>query len=640
MRLGTIAGLHSNPSAAALAMTSSQFLIRLKRILTVTLLTLPVLSSPLVHAQTQLQGGGGATPIPQTPTDPTAQTGGPIRLRQSAGDLPANGAQPPMAAPATPVKPGEFEAFVELPRFGMDLVSELAVGAADFSPEVPADYLVQTGDEIGVAIWGSVDADLRLTVDRSGRVTIPRVGAVMVAGVRYEDLQATLSRRVGQVFKGFELSASLGRLRGVRVFITGFAQRPGAYTVGGLSTVLSAVMKAGGPGMAGSFRQVELRRGGKLVTTLDLYDLILRGDRNADRVVLPDDVIHIQAVGPLAAVKGSVNKPAVYELKAGESLRDLIRMAGGFSALADRGRVTLQRLEDRNTNRVSSITLPQNETLDLKGGDIVQAFSAVDAVLSVERQNRRVRVEGEVAVPGEYLLPPGATLVDAVQAAGGLTRSAYLFGAQFSRESVRLAQAENYDRALRDLETDFARNSASKRVATVEEGANQAAQVAATSRLIERLRALKPNGRVVLQIAPGNPALPELLLEDQDRLMIPALPTSIGVFGSVFNAGNYLYSTGRSLDEYLRLAGGPTKGADEASIFVVRANGQVVSSRQNSGAFSRGNQIAGLLAQPGDTVYVPEELDKSSFLQSARDWTLLLFQLGVGSAGLKSALNF
>jgi protein involved in polysaccharide export with SLBB domain len=118
------------------------------------------------------------------------------------------------------------------------------------------------------------------------------------------------------------------------------------------------------------------------------------------------------------------------------------------------------------------------------------------------------------------------------------------------------------------------------------------------------------------------------------------MPTSIGVFGSVFNAGNYLFSAGRNLDEYLRLAGGPTKGADEAGVFVVRANGQVVSSRQNSGTFSRGNQIAGLLAQPGDTIYVPEELDRSSFLQSARDWTLLLFQLGVGSAGIKSALSF
>ncbi|MCO4095139.1 MAG: hypothetical protein HEQ37_17535 [Acidovorax sp.] len=130
-----------------------------------------------------------------------------------------------------------------------------------------------------------------------------------------------------------------------------------------------------------------------------------------------------------------------------------------------------------------------------------------------------------------------------------------------------------------------------------------------------------------------------LLVEDQDRLIVPAKPTSIGVFGSVFNTGNYLYQPGRTLDDYLRLAGGSTKGADEGSVFVVRANGQVVSSRQISGYFGRGNQIGNLSTEPGDTVFVSEEIDKSTFLQTAKDWTLLFYQLGLGAAGIKSALN-
>ena len=595
-------------------------------------------------AQAQTMPTGAATPA-----SPDSQTpvGGPIRLRQPAAD-PNNGTTTPQttAAPATapvvpltPPKPGEFEAYVELPRFGADLVNELPTGAPEYNPEIPADYLIQSGDEILVSIWGTVDADLRLVVDRGGRVSIPRVGPVMVAGLRYDELQPALARRAAQVFKNFELSAALGRLRGVRIFVTGFAQRPGAYVVNGLSTVMNAVMRAGGPGVAGSFRQIELRRGGKAVATLDFYDLIVRGDRSGDRVVQPDDVVHVQPVGPQVALRGSANKQAVFELKTGETLQDLIQMAGGFNTVADRSRVALERLDARNTTRVVQLPLPDNNTMVLGNGDIVRIFSAVDTALSVERQNRRVKVEGEVASPGEYLLPPGSTLADAVRAAGGLTRSAYVYGAQFNRESVRLAQAENYDRALRDLETEFVRNAASRRVSTAEDGATQTSQSAATSRLIERMRALKPSGRVVLQIPPGSTSMPELLLEDQDRLLIPSRPTSIGVFGSVFNAGNYLFIEGRNLDDYLRLAGGPTKGADESSVFVVRASGQVVSSRQKSGFFDRGNQIAGLVAEPGDTVYVPEELDKSTFLQTARDWTLLLFQLGVGAAGIKSALN-
>ena len=130
--------------------------------------------------------------------------------------------------------------------------------------------------------------------------------------------------------------------------------------------------------------------------------------------------------------------------------------------------------------------------------------------------------------------------------------------------------------------------------------------------------------------------LPDIVLEDGDRLIVPPKPTTVGVFGSVFNSGSYLYSAGRSLGDYLRLAGGPIKGADEGSAFVVRANGQVVSSRQQKSTwFSHPNQIAGISAEPGDTVFVPEELDKSTFVQSAKDWTQILYQLGIGLASFK-----
>ena len=124
--------------------------------------------------------------------------------------------------------------------------------------------------------------------------------------------------------------------------------------------------------------------------------------------------------------------------------------------------------------------------------------------------------------------------------------------------------------------------------------------------------------------------------------MIPPQPSAVGVFGSVFNAGSYLFQNTRTLGEYVKLAGGPTKGADEASLFVVRANGQVVSSRQNkTGWFSSDSVTLGLRALPGDSVFVPEEMDKITVMQLAKDWTLIFYQLGLGAAGIKAtgALN-
>lgn len=142
-----------------------------------------------------------------------------------------------------------------------------------------------------------------------------------------------------------------------------------------------------------------------------------------------------------------------------------------------------------------------------------------------------------------------------------------------------------------------------------------------------------------MQLTPTTEALPDLVLEDGDRLSVPVRPTTVGVFGSVFSVGSYLYTPGRTVDNYLRLAGGPTRGADQTSVFVIRANGAVNSSLQESGFLSRGNQIAGIVAEPGDTIFVPEELDKSTWTQRTKDWTQVIYHFGIGLAGLKCALR-
>lgn len=542
--------------------------------------------------------------------------------------------------PWTQPRPAEFESFARLPRYGHDMIASLAAGASDFTPIVPPDYIVRTGDEVQVTIWGSVDADLRLEVDRTGRIRIPRVGPVLVAGTRLVDLTPLLKQRVGQVFKGFELSVGLGQLRGVRVYVTGFVQTPGAYVVSSLSTAMNAVMRAGGPGDSGSYRSIELRRAGQPATRLDLYDLLVRGDRTRDLVLQPEDVVHVNAVGAQVGVRGSVNRQGIYELLQGETLGDALRMAGGFNAVADRHRVTLQRLEDRHAQRVVELKLPGNESASLADGDIVTAISAVEAAASVQRQNKRVVIEGEVARPGEYLLPPEASMREAIRAAGGITPSAYLYGTVFTRESVRRAQQQNYDRALRDFETQVLRTSGTQRVTTAEEAAAIAASSTANARLLEQLRALKPSGRIVLELTPGATELPDLVLESGDRLTIPARPNSVGVFGSVFSAGSFLYSESRTIGDYLGLAGGPTRGADQPAIFVVRANGTVANSLHSDGVFARGARIHGIVAEPGDTVFVPEELNKVTWVQGTKDWTQIVYQLGLGVAGIKSALGW
>jgi protein involved in polysaccharide export with SLBB domain len=266
----------------------------------------------------------------------------------------------------------------------------------------------------------------------------------------------------------------------------------------------------------------------------------------------------------------------------------------------------------------------------------VHVFSVITATLPQEVQYEHVRVEGEVAHPGDYILPPGSHVADALRAAGGMTGAAYPYGTEFSRESVRRQQQINYERALRDLETDMSKNQASQRVTSSEELASQNATASANARLLNRLREVRPTGRVVLQLPPDAKELPNLPLEDGDTLNIPNRASSVGIFGSVFNTGSFVYEPGHTTEQYLALAGGPTRGADKTSMFMLRANGSVISARQGSSFWHSSSDFSDAAVQPGDTIFVPEQVNKSTFVQDAKDWTQILYQFGLGLAGLKT----
>lgn len=565
------------------------------------------------------------------------------RERRELRDFAPGAAEQPLQLPRA-YRPGEFERYVQvrtndrtIRRFGADLVVEaIRTDEVDVAvpSAVPSDYVLAPGDEVVLTVWGSVEADLRLVVDRNGLIHVPRVGSIAVAGARNADVGALIQRQMARTFRNFELSVSLGQLRGVRVFVTGFATTPGAYSVSNLSTVSSVLFnKAGGPSASGSFRNIEVRRGGKVAAKLDLYDLLALGRQQGDELVRAGDVIHVGPAGPQVALVGSVNNQAVYELKPGETVADLLRMAGGLNAVAESSRLGIERLDSRSDKRVHELALPADGAVALLSGDIVRAFSAAASALPQERQHKRVQVSGEVLRPGEYILPPNSTLTDLVSAAGGLTSKAFLFGTEFSRESVRQTQQQNYDRMLRELEIEVSRRATAMAGKPLDVTATQDVS---NELVLERMRGVKPNGRVVLQLPLDARALPELALEDGDRLSIPASPSSIGVFGSVPNAGNYLYLNNRTVDDYLRLAGSPKRGADAEGVFVLRANGNVESALQNRNWLGGGDKFAGLPVLPGDTIVVPEDVNKMTRTQNLKDWAQIIYQFGLGLIAVKS----
>lgn len=248
--------------------------------------------------------------------------------------------------------PSEFEKFVAenlgkpLPVFG----SEFFDGApSTFAPvqntPVPAEYTLGPGDEVLIRGWGTIDVDYRATIDRNGLVTIPTIGPVVLGGVKAGDAEGVVQQVVNKMYKGVNLSVNFGQLRAITVYVVGQANRPGTYTVSSLSTLVTALFASGGPNANGSMRRVEVKRGGRVVATLDLYDFIAKGDRSGDIKLRDGDTIFIPAAAGFVALTGKVNTPAIYELRDSDTVQSMLDFAGGLPVIADPRRAYLERVE-------------------------------------------------------------------------------------------------------------------------------------------------------------------------------------------------------------------------------------------------------------------------------------------------------
>jgi protein involved in polysaccharide export with SLBB domain len=330
--------------------------------------------------------------------------------------------------PARPTKPEtEFEQMVAdsigrpLPLFGESLFVQ---APSTFSPvdfiQVPSDYIIGPGDELQIKIWGQVEANLRVIVDRSGQIYVPQVGEISVAGIHYGDLEPRLKSDISKIFKNFNVTASIGRLRSIQVIVVGDARYPGTYTISSLSTLVNAIFASGGPTPQGSLRHIQVRRDGATITDFDFYDLLIKGDKSKDVRLQPGDVLYIPHVGPLVAIAGSVNSPAIYEVKNDSTLSDLIDIAGDLSTVADTSKITVERLVDHQARKTLEFPYDaQSHVLPLKNGDIVRVFSIVP------RFEDTVTLRGNVANPGRYPWKPGMRVRDLIPDAQALLTRRY-----------------------------------------------------------------------------------------------------------------------------------------------------------------------------------------------------------------------
>ena len=340
--------------------------------------------------------------------------------------------------------------------------------AAQTGP-VDENYRLGSGDLLVLILTGEIEQAHSLDVNREGFIVIPQVGQVYVANLTLGQLQKVLHSRLNRVYSGIRrgttsFQISLGKLRNIQVFVVGDVVRPGAFQISGAGTVLTALYAAGGPTSSGSFRRVEVRRGRKLVDSLDIYDYFLHGINRSDIRLETGDVVFVPVHGGFAKLAGEVTRPAVYELRPGETLRDLIEFAGGFSPAAYQARVRIHRILPPDTRGPGGgARVVVDVGADQLAGGVAPAvpMSGGDSVtvLAVpERVRGYVTVKGNVWVEGRVGFTPGMKLSEALRVAGGPKPDVYLDRILVSRTNddstrvqLRSAFADSTGRITDDL---------------------------------------------------------------------------------------------------------------------------------------------------------------------------------------------
>ena len=632
----------------------------------------------------------------------------------------------------TAKRPGGSGESQSIRQFGYDLFTR---PPSTFAPvegvPVGPNYVIGPDDEIKIDVWGRVDGQWTVRVNRDGNISVPRIGVLGVTGLTFDELKELLRREFSKYYTGFEMNVSMGALRTIRVYVVGNAMHPGAYTVSSLATLVNGLIEAGGPSRTGSMRDIQVKRNGKTVVHFDLYDLLLKGDKTKDVRLMPEDVIFIPSIGSIAAMVGNVKNPAIYELRGETRLAELIRMAGGLTGFAFKGRVQLRRTEGQEFRTVFEgdlvdIDKSDEKNLVLRDWDIVTIFNVAEssnvarvtgavaspgefgivpgvttvsdvitkagkllyyasheaeitrvkvtqsgpvterftvniekALMGDPQENaalqtndyifvravpdwqlyRTVILSGEVRYPGTYTIMRGERLSSLIERAGGYTEYAYLRGAVFTRERVRELQQRNLEEMVTRLEREVLAQGATVTSTSPESVEARKTELQQKQAFIESLKKAKATGRLTVrldQLALLKGSDYDIELESGDALSVPMNNKVVNVVGAVMSNASLIYLEKASAKDYVRMAGGYSRYADTGNIYVLKVDG---SARRLSGGFfdwrSWGDQ-AGLggdvkRLEAGDTIVVPEKLERIAWLREIKDITLTLAQLATAA---------
>lgn len=317
----------------------------------------------------------------------------------------------------TAMKPQPFQ-IGKLTQFGYSFFKKSTAFAPVVDVPVGPDYIIGPGDILLLTAWGSLEGTFSLEVNRSGEITLPKVGAVRVWGVTFGKVPDVIRSAISSAFRNPQINVTMGKLRLIKVYIIGEVESPGDYNISALSTVINALAAAGGPTKNGTLRAIQVMRGGQVAETVDLYDFFLKGEKSRDIRLQSGDTVYVPIIGSVAGIGGNVKRPGIYELKNEKTLKYLIELGGGLNSSGYLNRIQLSRVEAHDKKIVADFNLePKLSGKDIEAltaGVAIQDLDVVKVFPIDFTVRDHVRLDGYVLRPGLYALKPGMRVKDLV----------------------------------------------------------------------------------------------------------------------------------------------------------------------------------------------------------------------------------
>jgi polysaccharide biosynthesis/export protein len=511
--------------------------------------------------------------------------------------------------------------------YGYDLFrfSPSTFAPANIVP-ISFSYILGPGDELAVSIYGSNEASKTGFIKRDGTFNLPLLGPINLAGYTFAEAQEFLKKRVKEEFIGSEITISLKKLRSITVYVLGEAYKPGSYTLSALSTITNTLFLSGGVNKRGSLRNIQIKREGKLVTTYDLYDLLIKGDTTTDIRLRDGDTIFIPFIENKVTLGGAFKRPHIYELLDRETLGDVISFAGGFKAeVGFNPDIELSSINRASNKREISRVIYNENTINTKilNGDAINV-SEISGLKSFT-----VKLTGEFKNPGVYSISEGDTILDTVLKAGGYTNSAFVEGAVYLRKEVAKIERKGFQRMADDLEQLL--------VNIVQDGVQVTEfSFVPLSRIIERLREIEPVGRVVVSIDTlelKTDPYSNFEVRNGDRIHVPKRPSSVSIVGEVLSATTVQYLPDYQINDYISSAGGLNSQADPGKIFIIGPNG--LSETYKRKYLGKNNiQII-----PGSTIVVSRDAKPWDAIKLTQIITPVLADLATSAAAIAAITN-